>query len=157
MKQRFRERRFKTGPRKGQIFRTEIMLPFSLQEFLSWAEKQIGGMNGSVKCAYCARYLDARDVGFDHRQPVEQGGSVTLDNLVCTCNECNRYKGPLTPTAFDWIRRVLKEEIGKNLTIADAKDLERRLRSGGGFFKTSKRAKDATAALKAKQKEDDDF
>ena len=157
MKQRFRERRFKTGRNQGKIFRAEIPIPFTCEEFLAWVEEQLGGMNGNVKCAYCSRFLDARDVAFDHLQPIEQGGSPSLDNLVCTCNECNRYKGPLTALAFAWIRHVLKEEIGRNITLADAKDIERRLRSGGGFFKTSKKAKDATAALKARQAEDDDF
>jgi 5-methylcytosine-specific restriction endonuclease McrA len=135
MKQRFGARRFKTGKRKGQVFRPEIPLPFTLEQFLAWIEKQLGSMSGMVKCAYCAAMLDARNVAFDHIHPVQQGGSVGLDNIACCCQSCNREKGPLTLKAFLFLRALLKDEVGKHLTVADAANISMRLKSGGGFYK----------------------
>jgi 5-methylcytosine-specific restriction endonuclease McrA len=150
MVQRFGERKFKSGPRQGKVFRPAQAVPFSREEFLAWAEKLLGGKDGAVKCNYCAEILDVRTVGFDHEYPTKQGGSLALINIVPACASCNREKGSLTPLAFSWLREVLKSEIGKHLTIADSREITMRLKSGGMTFsksaKTRKAKRDAAEA-----------
>jgi len=157
MRQRFGERRFKSGPRKGQVFRAAIPLPFTKEEFLAWVEKELGGKNGIVHCTYCGVMLDARNVGFDHPEPIKQGGSVGFENLVCCCQPCNKFKGGLTVTGFNFLKNILKQGIPEYFTRADSAEIEQRLRGGGGFYKTREKANDATAKLAQQQKDDDDW
>jgi len=51
-------------------------------------------------CVYCGRHLGDRDeigkkvrVVIDHFVPLALGGSNTIDNLVCSCFDCNTDKG----------------------------------------------------------------
>jgi hypothetical protein len=140
MAKRFGERKFKSGPRQGKVYRAAQTLPFTREEFSAFAEKLLGSKNGAVKCHYCATFLDARTIGFDHEYPIKQGGSLEIINLVACCSACNKYKAGLTPLGFSWLRGVLLSEVGKHLTPADSKEITMRLRSGGLTF--SKSAKD---------------
>lgn len=44
-------------------------------------------------CFYCGKRLKEKDKTFDHLVPVAQGGKDTVDNLVCSCLDCNTIKG----------------------------------------------------------------
>jgi hypothetical protein len=155
MKQRFGERKYKSGPNKGRVFRQGMPIPFTLEEFRQFTLEQLGGnQSGSCLCAYCrGEALDARNIGFDHAYPVAQGGDLGLLNLTPACKSCNALKGRLTPLAFAWLKELLISEVGKHLTIADAKDIMMRLKSGGITF--SKSAKQR--AEKAKEKDEEPF
>lgn len=43
-------------------------------------------------CQYCGRRAPEVELHVDHRKPVSQGGSDTLDNLVAACVDCNLGK-----------------------------------------------------------------
>ena len=155
MVRRFSERRYKSGPRKGVVFRAAIPIPFSLEEFREFALECLGGnRNGSCYCNYCQVPLDAMTIGFDHEHPVSQGGSVGLLNIKPACADCNRLKGKLSPLGFAWLKQVLISEVGKHLTIADSKEIVQRLKSGGGAYKTARSAKAMAAKLKIKEDEE---
>lgn len=48
-------------------------------------------------CQYCGRRLPRHDLNLDHVIPRSQGGISTWENVVCSCQECNRRKGGRTP------------------------------------------------------------
>lgn len=45
-------------------------------------------------CRYCGLELEyAEDIHFDHVYPWSKGGETTVENLVVSCETCNRKKG----------------------------------------------------------------
>lgn len=147
MKKRFGERRIKTGRQAGRVTQVGRPLPYTLDQFRDWLMQQFGGNpNSTCKCYHCPAVLDAMNVGFDHLNPVSQGGSLGLENLVPCCGVCNRIKGLLSLDTFQRLMRWL-EHAGQNfpgaMTIADRADIIKRLRGGGTFYKTKKPGKAA--------------
>lgn len=57
-------------------------------------------------CVYCGREITAEDFVYgahsdiEHIIPQAMGGPSTLDNLACSCRECNHAKGDLTAMDF---------------------------------------------------------
>ena len=128
MKQRFREKRNK----RGRIIRIGRELPFERDQFQNWVSMKLGGPGGAVQCRYCRKWLTALDIGFDHVEPVSQGGSLDLGNLDACCDQCNRLKGNLTYATFMWLMdAMLKAGLPGQMTVADRKNLESRLKTGG--------------------------
>jgi 5-methylcytosine-specific restriction endonuclease McrA len=48
-------------------------------------------------CQYCGRRFPRPDLNLDHVIPRSQGGRSTWENIVCSCQTCNRRKGGRTP------------------------------------------------------------
>lgn len=48
-------------------------------------------------CQYCGRKLPRHELNLDHVIPRSKGGSSIWENVVCSCQECNRQKGGRTP------------------------------------------------------------
>lgn len=48
-------------------------------------------------CQYCVRSFPVSMLTFDHVVPRSRGGQTTWENIVTSCEECNRQKGDLTP------------------------------------------------------------
>jgi len=48
-------------------------------------------------CQYCGRKLPRHELNLDHVIPSSRGGTSTWENVVCSCQECNRRKGGKTP------------------------------------------------------------
>lgn len=51
-------------------------------------------------CGYCGGLIQLKDMQVDHIEPLYNGGSDTLDNMICSCRSCNHYKGTLTLEKF---------------------------------------------------------
>ena len=49
-------------------------------------------------CQYCDQSFEPEDLTFDHVVPVAQGGTRGWENIVTSCEPCNRRKGARTPT-----------------------------------------------------------
>ena len=47
------------------------------------------------RCWYCGKELDD-DFQIDHANPISKGGSDDIDNLLPSCNICNRRKSDKT-------------------------------------------------------------
>lgn len=47
----------------------------------------------SFKCQYCGRGIDETILEVDHIEPVAEGGTNDLINLITSCRDCNRGKG----------------------------------------------------------------
>lgn len=47
----------------------------------------------SFRCQYCGRGVDETILEVDHIQPVAEGGTNDLINLITSCRDCNRGKG----------------------------------------------------------------
>jgi 5-methylcytosine-specific restriction endonuclease McrA len=62
------------------------------------------------RCAYCGCTLDYKGgMTIDHIQPVAQGGSDKLENLLPACERCNKRKGASSIEVFRrHIRRTLE-------------------------------------------------
>ncbi len=48
-------------------------------------------------CQYCGVRMGRPDLTLDHVVPRSQGGRSTWENIVCSCQPCNRRKGGRTP------------------------------------------------------------
>lgn len=48
-------------------------------------------------CQYCGKRFPRQDLNLDHVIPRSRGGTSTWENVVCSCQTCNRKKGGLTP------------------------------------------------------------
>ena len=136
---RFAERRYKTGKRAGMVSRVGRTVPYNLLQFRAWVVQVLDGEQGMTYCTYCREPLDAMNIEFDHKQPITQGGSLELENLVPCCEACNRLKGELQAETFVWLLKVLS--LGGtagpppfSMSIADANDIRKRLKGGAGFI-----------------------
>lgn len=63
-------------------------------------------------CQYCGRVFPRSELNLDHVIPRSQGGRSTWDNVVCSCQGCNRRKGGRTPeqAGMRLLRRPRKPE-----------------------------------------------
>jgi len=50
------------------------------------------------RCQYCEQKFSGAQLTFDHVLPLSRGGRMTWENIVTSCEPCNRLKGDLTPT-----------------------------------------------------------
>jgi 5-methylcytosine-specific restriction endonuclease McrA len=123
MKNRFRERLWKSGRRAGMVRTPGRDLPFSVDEFRQWARMRIGLT--VVLCPYCSAPIDALSFSTDHDVPIKRGGSLELSNLVACCTDCNTLKGELCSTEF----RVFLD-VMRNFPVPARNDIFKRLRSG---------------------------
>ena len=48
-------------------------------------------------CQYCGQRRPRHELNLDHVIPRTQGGTSTWENVVCSCQDCNRLKGGRTP------------------------------------------------------------
>jgi 5-methylcytosine-specific restriction endonuclease McrA len=48
-------------------------------------------------CQYCDSRYPRQELNLDHVIPRSRGGTSTWENVVCSCQECNRRKGGRTP------------------------------------------------------------
>lgn len=58
------------------------------------------------RCGYCGEKIDIKDMQVDHIVALRVGGTDTLDNMICSCRSCNRYKHTLPIEIF---RKQLNE------------------------------------------------
>ena len=49
------------------------------------------------RCQYCGTKLAVSRLTFDHVVPRSRGGQTSWDNIVTSCEPCNRLKGDRTP------------------------------------------------------------
>ena len=83
-------------------------------------------------CVYCGERFPTR-LEVDHIIPRSRGGSMTPDNLVASCHDCNQAKSNLTATEFGYpnIQRQVKKSLaaaaqtqaGKTATIAGLEEI----------------------------------
>ncbi|TAN63846.1 HNH endonuclease [Paraclostridium sordellii 8483] len=67
---------------------------------------QFGG-----RCAYCGDKITIKQMQVDHIDPLRIGGKDDLENMICACRSCNKYKHTLSVEDF----RVHISEITKRL------------------------------------------
>ena len=143
MKQRFRERVWKSGRFAGKVRTPGRQLPFSLEDFRDWFTAKLGGKDGTRQCRYCPVILTALDAGVDHVEPVAQGGSLDLANLDLCCKTCNTLKGSLSLDGFLALKDFLYFRSGSThkITPQDSIEIEKRLKGGVVYRKTKARFK----------------
>ena len=59
-------------------------------------------------CYYCGRKLNSVNKTFDHIIPVNKGGEDKIDNLVCSCADCNQVKNNMT--LFELITQLNRQK-----------------------------------------------
>ncbi len=63
-------------------------------------------------CQYCGKRYQKTELNIDHIIPRSLGGLSTWDNVVCSCFECNKKKGGMTPeqAGMKLVKRPKKPE-----------------------------------------------
>lgn len=65
-----------------------------------WQRNHLVSKYGSV-CYLCGEPIEtAKDITFDHWEPLSKGGADTQDNYRLAHLDCNKLKGALTPEEF---------------------------------------------------------
>jgi hypothetical protein len=116
--------------KNGRVIRHGRIVPFTIEEFRDWLLAHLGGKpGGSVPCYLCTRPLCSTDFRVEHRVPPRRGGGLGLDNLVPSCDECNRAKGGMTDVEYRNFRIAMDEllRVGK-LGVEGYTDVWKRLR-----------------------------
>lgn len=52
------------------------------------------------RCELCGRRILLEDMTLDHVKPLSMGGADNVENLSCTCEPCNLFKGNILPDTF---------------------------------------------------------
>lgn len=102
MKTRARPKCWKTGKRAGHIRVPGLAeLPFTREQLWRHVVSQVP-LGTLIRCPYCeligrnASLIDLTNCVLDHVVPLARGGTWTLENIRCVCDDCNRLKGKLT-------------------------------------------------------------
>ena len=63
-------------------------------------------------CQYCGKRFSRNELNLDHVIPRSQNGLSTWENVVCSCQDCNRLKGGRTPeqAGMRLIRKPVRPE-----------------------------------------------
>jgi len=70
------------------------------------------------KCWYCGIQTNPwRNFAIDHVVPITKGGSDDIDNLVPSCERCNKRKNN---KGIDILRKMLAAEQPDNVSFTDA-------------------------------------
>jgi len=72
-----------------------------MRQLTNFEHRQIF-MRDNYRCVYCGRELvgdinDWLSIEVDHLKPSSKGGSDEMDNLVTSCNVCNKMKSDYFP------------------------------------------------------------
>ena len=66
------------------------------------------------KCVLCGRKIVYDDMTLDHIKPLARGGEDNANNLQCTCEACNLFKGSVLPDDFmERITDIFMYQMGK--------------------------------------------
>jgi hypothetical protein len=71
-----------------------------------------------MRCYYCLIPLTLTEAHKEHMTPRTRGGADTIDNIVPTCEACNKRKGTMTEEEF----RTAFSEAFKILTSVPPAD-----------------------------------
>ena len=80
-------------------------------------------------CPYCRETVRLRKWSFDHKKPVQRGGTNQKRNVQIICSRCNRTKSVVAHRPFRKILRYMRRYP------AAYKELLSRLAFGGSFFR----------------------
>lgn len=56
------------------------------------------------RCALCGQKILYKDMNLDHVVPLAMGGADEVENLACTCAECNKFKADIL--LMDFMERI---------------------------------------------------
>jgi 5-methylcytosine-specific restriction endonuclease McrA len=94
--------------RLGRKYGLRMQVPFTLEEYRGWAIQQLqGSEEGTVRCAYCGRWLNISTLVTDHAVPPSRGGGLGLNNLVASCEDCNDGKGETRADSYMYLIKCL--------------------------------------------------
>lgn len=66
------------------------------------------------RCVLCGRKIIYDDMTLDHVTPLAMNGKDSVDNLACTCEACNKFKGSILPDAFmERVTEIFLYQTGK--------------------------------------------
>lgn len=79
-------------------------------------------------CIYCRQTIRLGKWSFDHKKPVQRGGTNKERNVQIICSRCNRAKGAVAHKSFKKILNFMRRYPAAH------KELLSRLAFGGSFF-----------------------
>jgi 5-methylcytosine-specific restriction endonuclease McrA len=111
------------GMFKNTEKRFGVKLPFGMQSFREWIQRDIG-----KPCRYCHAMVTVKTFSADHEQPISRGGELLLSNITVICLSCNKAKGNMTGPEF---RRFM--EFLQSFEQSVRVDIYGRLKAGGAI------------------------
>ena len=70
--------------------------------------------NADGRCVLCGRKIVYDEMTLDHIKPLALGGEDNANNLQCTCEACNLFKGSVLPDDFmERITDIFLYQMGK--------------------------------------------
>lgn len=81
---------FKTNPNRKKVHR----------KIYSQDTRQLIYERAEGRCELCGRKILFEDMTLDHVKPLSMGGEDNVNNLSCTCEPCNFFKGNILPDTF---------------------------------------------------------
>ena len=81
---------FKTNPSRKKVHRKSY----------SQDTRQLIYERAKGRCELCGREILFKDMTLDHVKPLSKGGEDNVNNLSCTCEPCNHFKGNILPDDF---------------------------------------------------------
>lgn len=83
------------------------------------------------KCALCGKFIRFDEFTIDHILPISRNGSNDLDNLQCTCKQCNGIKQNLTePELMSVLVQIVTHQCTKKEYKKYKKKLRKALKKG---------------------------
>ena len=102
-----------------------------MEKPLSWYRETY--IKDGYRCVYCGRdmlddFESWMSLEIDHIIPKSKGGGDSIDNLVASCNVCNRLKSTFVPEGYE---EMQKEELLRQIR---ANILEKRAKWLAEFY-----------------------
>src|SRR4029078_8300500 len=85
------------------------------------------------QCQYCGKKFPTSELSLDHVIPRSQGGGTPVDNIVCSCVDCNVRKGGRTPRQAN-MTLIRKPEKPKRSPLLAMKLTQRKYQSWQSFL-----------------------
>lgn len=83
------------------------------------------------RCALCGKFTRFDEFTIDHILPISRNGSNDLDNLQCTCKQCNGIKQNLTePELMAVLVQIVTHQCTKKEYKKYKKKLQKALKKG---------------------------
>jgi 5-methylcytosine-specific restriction endonuclease McrA len=90
-------------PLRSVHFELDYPEVIRLRSYVRWNKRNIAPTKKAIMerdnfiCQYCGKKLSNREATIDHIIPKKMKGGNTWDNMVCSCEKCNKKKGDRTP------------------------------------------------------------
>lgn len=84
----------------GDIKRIIYKNSYQKRKHYSKTQRKMVYEKGNGRCQLCGREILLSQMTLDHIKPLAKGGEESIENLQCSCKQCNMFKGSILPEDF---------------------------------------------------------